>query len=158
MGESMPRGSQEDRKIGTYDVALAELDRVEKENGRQQCILLVDDNEMMVEMAKTMLEQFGYIVFAATDSIEAFDVFMCRPHTFDLVITDHIMPKMKGTELAEAILKVRPGIPILLCTGYSGEVSPEQAKEVGIQGYLLKPFSLMELSSALDRILPRPSA
>jgi two-component system, cell cycle sensor histidine kinase and response regulator CckA len=143
-------------KAGDNAQGLPQVERVEAKGGSKKCILFVDDDEMMVEMGKSMLEQFGYSVCTATNGVTALEMFQSRPQSFDLLITDHVMPKMKGMDLATAVLKIRPDIPIILCTGYFGEMSPSQALQAGIQAYLLKPFSLQELSSTLHRFLPLP--
>ncbi|MGC8491603.1 MAG: PAS domain S-box protein [Syntrophobacteraceae bacterium] len=113
-------------------------------------ILLVDDEEDLCRSYKEILEILGYRVVTKTSSIEAMEVFLVDPSNFDLVITDQTMPKMTGTELAGQIRRLRPDIPIILCTGYSQAVENEQP---GISTLLMKPISKDHLVSAIRKIL-----
>jgi PAS domain S-box-containing protein len=103
-------------------------------------ILLIDDEQLLVEMGKTMLERLGYTVNGLTDSRQALEVFSDSPDDFDLVITDQTMPDLTGLELAGAMLRIRPSLPIILCTGYSSRVNEEVAKKHGIRSFLYKPI------------------
>ncbi len=114
-------------------------------------ILLVDDEADLCRSYKEILEILGYRVVAKTSSIEAMDVFMVDPSNFDLVITDQTMPKMTGTELAGQIHRVRPDIPIILCTGYSPKAAENE--QPGISTLLMKPISKDHLVSAIRKIL-----
>lgn len=88
-----------------------------------------------------------------TSSLEALKVFRKEPWRFNLVITDYTMPDMTGVELARRLLQARSDIPIILCTGYNDDISPEKAKKAGIREFLLKPQSKRELDQAIRRIL-----
>jgi CheY-like chemotaxis protein len=116
-------------------------------------ILLVDDEPAMVEMGRQMLESLGYKVTAYTDSLEASAVFKAQPDKFDLVLTDMTMPRMVGTELSKEILKIRPDIPIILCTGYSERIQEDTAKAMGIREFILKPVILREIAQIIRRAL-----
>lgn len=95
-------------------------------------IFLVDDEELLADLGKAMLERLGYNVTAQCSSLEALRTFRNRPDQFDLVITDQTMPDMTGAELAREMMQFRPEIPIILCTGYSTVISEEKAKDIGI--------------------------
>jgi len=116
-------------------------------------ILLVDDEEMLVEMGKTMLEQLGYAVTVRTSSLEALATFQCQPNDFDAVITDQTMPAMTGLNLARQMLKIRPSLPIILCTGYSNLINQDKAKNYGIKGFAMKPFSKNKIAVLLRQVL-----
>jgi len=116
-------------------------------------ILLIDDEEMLVEMGKAMLERLGYRVTTRTNSFEALVTFRKEPDAFDLVISDQTMPGMTGSELARRMLEIRPNLPIILCTGYSSAVSEEEAKEMGITGFALKPLTKKEIGNLIRKIL-----
>ncbi len=122
---------------------------------RSQKILFVDDEEILVEMGKTMLERLGHKVVAQTDSAQALRNFAEHPDEFDLVITDQTMPKMTGVTLAEKVLQLRPDIPIILCTGYSDLVSRETAKARGIRELIMKPVARKEMAEVIERVLGR---
>lgn len=80
-------------------------------------------------------------------------MFRNEPDRFDLVITDHTMPKLTGMDLAAELLKIKAGIPIILCTGHNEAVSPDKAREIGIRGFLRKPIARQELAQAIRRAL-----
>jgi CheY-like chemotaxis protein len=116
-------------------------------------ILLVDDEDLIVEMGASMLARLGYEVHAVHDGLEALEAFRRNPDQFDLVITDQTMPHLTGTELANELTALKPGIPIILCTGYSEMVSRETAKDMGISEFLTKPVSRGELIESVRRAL-----
>gem|GEM_PF-747926 len=130
------------------DIDLA----VELKRGSEH-ILFVDDDEILVEVNKETLEDFGYNVTAVANSVEALNLFLNTPDAFDLIITDMTMPNLTGDKLAEKILKIRPGRPIILSTGYSDAINPEIAKTKGIMGYLNKPFVQKDLLSEIRKCL-----
>jgi PAS domain S-box-containing protein len=121
--------------------------------GRQEHILLVDDDKTITIVLKRMLTNLGYQITTRTDSEEALTIFRAQPEKFALVITDQTMPKMTGAELASKILAIRPGLPIILCTGFSQTVSAEKAKQMGIREYMTKPVMKNELAVAVRRLL-----
>ena len=116
-------------------------------------ILLVDDEKAIVDMEQQILERLGYQVTARTSSLEALETFKARPNIFDLVITDQTMPRMTGVELAEAFMRIRPDIPMILCSGYSQTITPEEAKNLGIREYILKPFSMGTIADTIEKVL-----
>ena len=106
--------------------------------GRER-ILFVDDEAALVDIGKQMLQSLGYHVVARTSSIEALEVFRTQPDQFDLLITDNSMPNMTGVELAKNIKRIRPDMPVILCTGFSETVSEEKVKALSITGFIMKP-------------------
>jgi PAS domain S-box-containing protein len=118
-------------------------------------VLLVDDEPALVEMGERVLVYLGYQVTTRTSSIEALELFRDQPDKFDLVVSDFTMPNMTGGELAKQILAIRPGMPIVLCTGFSEVFTEEKAKALGVKGYVMKPISIHDLAricrSALDQ-------
>ena len=116
-------------------------------------ILFVDDEEMLAEMARDMLKSLGYHVTVAKHPTEAWNLFLEDPSQFDLVITDQTMPGTTGVTLAQKMLRVRKEMPIILCTGYSEMVSADQAKEVGISEFVMKPVVKKELAETIRKVL-----
>ena len=116
-------------------------------------ILLVDDEKAIIEMEQKMLEHLGYQVTSRSSSIEALEAFRDSPDNFDLVITDMAMPNMPGDKLAVELTKIRPDIPILLCTGFSETMSKDKAASLGIKGFLLKPIIKKDLSQKIREVL-----
>ncbi len=116
-------------------------------------ILFVDDEAQVVDMGRQMLERLGYHVTARTSSVEALEAFRAQPEDFDLVITDQTMPNMTGTQLAKKLLAIMPGIPIILCTGFSEVVSENTAKAMGIREYVMKPVIQSEITKTIRKVL-----
>jgi len=122
------------------------------QTGREK-ILFVDDEPLLLDLGKKVLESLSYNVTEMNNSIEALELFQRDPEKFDLVITDQTMPKMTGHELAKKLIEIRPDIPIILCTGYSQTVSPEVAYATGIKEYLEKPVSKKNFAEAIRSVL-----
>jgi CheY-like chemotaxis protein len=118
-------------------------------------ILLVDDEEALVTAVKTMLEHLGYKVTATTSSRDALDLFRQRSDHFDLVITDQTMPNMTGQDLAKEVMRIRPDVPIILCTGFSEKVSRDEAMDAGIQALLMKPCAIGDIANTVRKVLDR---
>lgn len=121
-------------------------------NGKER-ILFVDDERRLASLSKQILERLGYKVVSLTSSVEALELFSKNPNDFDLVITDMTMPQMTGEKLAKKLMDIRPDIPIILCTGYSKNIMKEQAYDMGIQEFFMKPVDVHELSKAIRRLL-----
>ncbi len=116
-------------------------------------ILFIDDEEMLTEMGKSMLERLGYHVTVRNNSIEALETFKIQPDLFDLVITDQTMPGMTGADIARRMIQIRHDIPIILCTGYSTVISEEKAKSMGIKEFALKPLSKKDIAVLIRKVL-----
>jgi PAS domain S-box-containing protein len=121
--------------------------------GGTEQILLVDDEDVIVDVAQKLLGMLGYRVTGALSPAEALEIFNRRPDAFDLVITDYTMPKMNGCELAKKLMAVRPDIPVILCTGYNETISEVTAKNRGIREFLFKPLNLRQLGESVRRVL-----
>ena len=124
--------------------------------GNGEHMLLVDDEEVLLEIATKMLETLGYQVTSRASSIEALKLFEARSRDFDLVITDMTMPQMTGDKLALKLLKIRPDIPIVLCTGFSERIGEKEARKLGIKQFLMKPFVLKDLGEVVKKALASP--
>ncbi len=119
-------------------------------------ILFVDDEESLVAYSKEILEYLGYGVEAQTSSKDALDLFLADPDRFNLVITDQTMPDMTGFDLAGRIHKVRPDMPIVLCTGFSSPGTEEMAAAHGIRLFIKKPLGPRRLAEIVNQILSSP--
>jgi CheY-like chemotaxis protein len=119
----------------------------------QERILFVDDEDAMVNLNQQRLERLGYKVTGKTDPSEALKLFRSDPIQFDLVITDTTMPHMTGDRLAQAILKIRSDIPVIICTGYSNRISEARAQELGIRKYIEKPIEMENLARSVREVL-----
>jgi CheY-like chemotaxis protein len=121
--------------------------------GGTEHILFVDDEELILQMETVLLERMGYQVTSRTSSIEALEAFRKNPDKFDMVITDMAMPNMSGDKLSVELIKIRPDIPVLLCTGFSENMSEEKAASMGIKGFLLKPIVIKSLDQKIREVL-----
>ncbi len=121
-------------------------------------ILFIDDEEPLARLGQAMLERLGYDVVICTSSAEALDTFRATPQGFDLVITDHTMPTMTGEVLAREVRGIRPDIPIILCTGFSGTMTAERARTLGIDAFVLKPMMIHDLSGVIRQVLGQGAA
>ena len=83
------------------------------------------------------------------------EIFKERPDEFDLVITDQVMPGVTGLDLAREIFKVSRQTPVILITGYSETVSPEQAKAAGIREFVMKPITRKEVAETIRKVLAK---
>ncbi len=121
----------------------------------KETILFVDDEETIVYLGKELLSQLGYTVEIHTNSHEALNVFRKNPERFDLVITDQTMPGLTGEALSRELLRIRPELPIILCTGFSHIMTAEKAKDLGIQAYLMKPLAIRDLAPIVRHVLDK---
>ena len=117
------------------------------------CILYVDDEEPIANLAREMLSSLGYDVAVRFSALDALGAFRAHPTRFDLVITDMTMPHMTGAALAKELLKIRPDMPIILTTGFSEQINEEEAKKIGVRDFLMKPVSISDLSQAVKRAI-----
>ena len=117
--------------------------------GHGEHILVVDDESAITDVVGRMLRRMGYQPTLLNDGVKAMEVFAASPDAFDLVITDHLMPGMKGNALAEKLLEARADLPIILMTGVIDTQSAEILDQVGIRRLLLKPVTKDTLGNAI---------
>lgn len=127
--------------------------RAEELVGGKERILFIDDEELMAQLGKDMLERLGYSVTVRQRGIDALSTFQEAPDAFDLIITDQTMPGMTGSELAREMLLIRPDIPVVLCTGYSSTVDEKSAKTLGIKEFAFKPLDEGALANLIRKVL-----
>jgi len=116
-------------------------------------LLFIDDEPALARLGYNVLTQLGYDVTTCTSSAEALAAFQAAPHHFDLVITDYTMPQMTGDVLTRALRRLRVDIPIILQTGFSHTIDAEQAAALGIDAFLLKPWTVRELARTIAQAL-----
>jgi CheY-like chemotaxis protein len=121
--------------------------------GGVESILIVDDEPQIVDATNLQLEQLGYRVTAVARSDEALRLIEAQPDAFDLLITDQTMPGMTGAELAERVQRIRPDLPVILCTGYDSALEDKYPEKPRIDALLAKPISRAELASAVRAAL-----
>jgi nitrogen-specific signal transduction histidine kinase/ActR/RegA family two-component response regulator len=116
-------------------------------------ILFVDDEESMVNLNRQRLERLGYQVKSTTKPVEALEWFKADPDQFDVIVTDMTMPRLTGDRLAAEVLKIRPHMPVIICSGYSERMSEKKAAALGVRKYIEKPIDAQNLASALREVL-----
>ena len=116
-------------------------------------ILLIDDEEMIIDVGKQLLDHLGYRVLTAGSGKEAIALLTAGHKKIDLVILDLIMPEMGGGETFDALRDIDPRIKILLSSGYALEGEAEDILERGCNGFIQKPFRLNDLSEKIRVIL-----
>ncbi|RLB72118.1 MAG: hypothetical protein DRH07_05395 [Deltaproteobacteria bacterium] len=116
-------------------------------------ILFLDDDEMITNVWSQMLSEHGYKVSSMTSSTETLKLFTANPDYFDLVITDQTMPDVSGQDLIKELLKIKPKLLTILCTGYSTKIDEDKAKKLGIKAFCMKPLDLAELLEKTRRVL-----
>jgi CheY-like chemotaxis protein len=146
----------------TFDVYLPLVEKVDsvvpadsKSVPGTERIMLVDDEEVLVTFSCRALGRLGYKVQGFTNSSEALNVFKDNPSAFDVLISDVTMPTLPGDALVIEIRKIRTDLPIILLTGMSERVTPERAAEIGVNAYLNKPATMVELTTCIRRLLRR---
>lgn len=133
--------------------SMPEIAQGEVLQGGREHILFIDDEILLAEMGKVILERLGYRVTVYSNSLEALSAFLNNPNEFDLVITDQTMPDMTGSVLAGRMLQARPDIPIILCTGYSNLIDEHSAKAIGIKEFTFKPLAQKVLAKLIRKVL-----
>ena len=118
-----------------------------------ESILFIDDEPNIVKIGKANLTRLGYKVTTQTNSMEALTIFQSAPNSFDLVITDMTMPKMTGDRLTAEIFKIRPDIPVIICSGYQNLFSQDRAAKMGVKAFLTKPTMKKVLAETVRRVL-----
>ena len=116
-------------------------------------ILFVDDEQVIVYIGEKTLGQLGYDVVTKANGVDALELFRADPDRFDLVITDMTMPRMTGDQFARELIKLRPDIPIILCTGFNPKISKEQAGKIGIKAFVMKPLVRRDMANIVRKVL-----
>ncbi len=123
------------------------------EMGKQELILLVDDDPMILEIMTRILDRLGYHVITALDPVKALKIFKEKPDSIDLVITDMTMPQMSGITLTQKILAIDSEKPIIICTGYNDLIQGKTAKDLNVSSLVMKPVRINSLSVEVKKAL-----
>jgi signal transduction histidine kinase/ActR/RegA family two-component response regulator len=135
------------------EAPVKETETSEKLPVGNERILFVDDEESNVYVGRNRLEQLGYQVETRMNPLEALDLFQATPNQFDLLITDMTMPQMTGDQLVKEILKLRPDMPAILCSGFNEKIDEEKATEIGIRQYIEKPYDKRFIAKIVRKVL-----
>lgn len=119
----------------------------------KETILLVDDEEGTIEVEELMLKELGYKVLAARSGKEAIELYKQNRSDLDLVALDMIMPEMSGKDTYDELKKIDPGVKVLLVSGYSLNKQIQEIMQSGCDGFIQKPFDIVQLSQKLRQVL-----
>jgi PAS domain S-box-containing protein len=120
-----------------------------------ESILFVDDEEILIDIGRQMLEVLGYNVTTCENGPEALELYKKTPDDFDLVITDYTMPKLTGPQLARAIREITPDQPIVMVSGREAPLTDEESRDLGITSFIRKPVILKEIAEAVRSALDK---
>ncbi|MCF8090382.1 MAG: response regulator [Desulfotignum sp.] len=123
---------------------------------KDTAILFVDDEPAIADLGKQLLESLGYRVKSLTDPVAALALVKKDPDRFDLAITDLTMPGMKGDRLAAELTKIRPDIPVILCSGFNAQLSEHAAAAAGIEAFIMKPILKKNLAQTIESVMTHP--
>lgn len=140
-----PRIENPDEKVSARDETAV--------SGGSEHLMIVDDESAILRLETAILKHIGYRVSSFPGSVEALASFKENPSRFDLLLTDMTMPDMTGDRLAKEIRKIRPEIPIIICTGFSERIDEAQSKLIGINGFLMKPVNKAILAKKIREVL-----
>jgi len=118
-----------------------------------ETILLVDDEEIILDVAQAMLKKLGYRVLTADGGRKAVDLVKQNGHEIDMVIVDLIMPEMEGGKVFDLIRETQPAMPVILSSGYSINGQANEIMQRGCSGFIQKPFTIFEISKKIRSVL-----
>ena len=121
--------------------------------GGSERILFIDDECNLADIGGRMLKRFGYQVTTASSSVTALKLYQANPYAFDLVITDQTMPFLTGSDLTQEMLRARPELPVILCTGFGISASEEMEMHPGVKEVLMKPLTMKKLIRTVRTVL-----
>ncbi|MBF0228445.1 MAG: response regulator [Desulfamplus sp.] len=149
----LPRYIEDEKDDETFRLSLVQLE-TKASNNPTLTVLLVEDEKAILKLTKLMIAREGYNVLAANSPSEAINIAQKHDGKIDLLITDMIMPKMNGYELAKNIISKYPDVKVLFMSGYTADVISGQGRVLSKEvNFIQKPFSKKELSAKLKDIL-----
>jgi CheY-like chemotaxis protein len=125
--------------------------------GRER-ILVVDDESLIADVLTMGLDRLGYEVVTLNEPREAIETFTEDPSAWDVVVSDQVMPEIKGLALCKRLKKICPSLRFILCTGYSEGVTEESAIAAGADAFFMKPASPADIAGAIRKLLDRPTS
>ncbi len=118
-----------------------------------ESILIVDDEQEIRDTSSMMMEQLGYTVTVSENPLKALDIIKDPENHFDLVISDQTMPEMTGLDMLQHIRRIKPDLPVIICTGYSEELNEETARAMGARMYIMKPINFKQLAGMVRQVI-----
>ena len=130
-------------------------DEEEVKHGKEEAILLVDDETIILDVGEDMLKTLGYKVFLASGGNEAIEIYSENSNKIDLVILDMIMPGMGGGETYKVLKSINPDIKVVLSSGYNISGEAAEIMKHGVNDFIQKPFTMTKLSHKIRNILEK---
>lgn len=124
----------------------------------RETILLIDDEEVIIDVSRDILESLGYRVWAVRTGQEAIALYKSRKNEIDLVILDMIMPGMSGGDTFDHLQAINPGVRVILSTGYSLTGQAREIMARGCRGFIQKPYKIETLSQKVREVLEAPES
>ncbi|MDF1664206.1 MAG: response regulator [Planctomycetota bacterium] len=121
-------------------------------------ILVIDDEDIVRDLAQSILKFFEYESLAATNGDEGVALFQANKDKIDAVLCDMVMPTLNGEEVFHAIRKIQPTVPIILSSGLEDPALISRLKSQGLAGFLNKPYQPAELIAKLNEIIESSSS
>jgi CheY-like chemotaxis protein len=118
-----------------------------------ETLLFVDDEPSLMKLGQRMMERLGYKIDATISPTDALEWFRLSPDKYDLIITDMTMPQMTGVSLAEELMRIRPDIPVIICTGHSSLIDEEKSKTLDIAAFVMKPMTRQKIAKIIRQVL-----
>jgi len=118
-----------------------------------ESVLLVDDEQRILDVGRTICKALGYTVFTAASGQDALKIYAKKKNDINVVVLDMIMPGMDGLDVFIALKKINPDIKVLLSTGYAIDENAQEMLRQGCKGYILKPYSMLDFSHKLREVL-----
>ncbi len=118
-----------------------------------ETVMVVDDEEIMRSIAQSMLKETGYTVVLAASGIEALEIYREKQDEIDIIVLDMAMPKMSGKETYIELKKINPDVKVLLASGFRQDQRVQEALDMGINGFLQKPYVISDLTNMIRGIL-----
>jgi PAS domain S-box-containing protein len=134
---------------------ISETNKSEAQKGSGN-ILLVEDEISLSKYYQIALTNLGYKITLFNDPLAAVQTFEKSPYEFSLVFTDLSMPRMTGLELSREIKKIDPALPIIIASGYQTEAQRQEAAQLGVDHFILKPVNILDLSHIIHATINQP--
>jgi len=145
----LPAGRAGSKGQGAKDVEPTAV----QPGGAKGTVLVIEDDEMVMDLAQAMLERLGYRVLEARTGKEAVDIAKAFDGEIDLAMLDIKLPDMSGSQVYPLIMEERPGLKVVVCSGYSIDGPAREILNSGAQGFIQKPFSFEALNDKLKQVL-----
>ena len=135
----------------TYQTRMTSMMSCKKD--KLKTILVVDDEDMVLQFVKDVIEDLGYIILLSTNAEDALAILKNKNGKIDLLLTDIILPTMKGHELGKLTSEEYPEMKILYMSGYISPAIPDELIKNNQQSFIQKPLNHFKLSKEINRLL-----